>query len=158
MHQPCIAVPNLGFLFEFYMSCASSWSGNKRWLSLCASLQDGESLSDSIQEQLQTTYGTRFIGWLLLHVMNTGNKGKMQMFYLTFCAHFFGLSRQGIELMAQYGFCVTIDMFDDIRKMYTERSEETNRYCVVVVIVLEDLHDTVCLFEKLEIMESVFTP
>jgi hypothetical protein len=60
--------------------------------------------------------------------MNIGNKGKMQMFYITFCAHFFGLSRQGIDLMSKYGYGVTMDMFDDIRKKYIARSVATSRY------------------------------
>ena len=121
-------MPSLGYLFEFYMSFAASWSGNKNWLSLCHNLPEGMAMSDDIQQQLKSQHGTRFIGWLLLHVMNTGNKGKMQMFYITFCAHFFGLSRQGIELMSKYGYGVTMDMFDDIRKMYVDRSAVVNRY------------------------------
>ena len=115
-------VPTLGYLFEFYMSFASSWTGNRQWLSLCHNLPEDEAMSTQTQDQLKRDYGTRFIGWLMLHVMNTGNKGKMQMFYITFCAHFFGLSRQGIELMSQYGFGVTLDMFDDIRRLYGARS------------------------------------
>ena len=124
----CMSVPKLGFLFEFYMSCASSWSANKKWISLCNRLQDDEPMSANIQDQLEKDYGTKFIGWLLWHVLNIGNKGKMQMFYISFCAHFFGLSRQGIELMAKYGYGVTIDMFDDTRNLYLARSVETTRY------------------------------
>ena len=110
------------------MSFASSWSGNKLWLSLCHNLPEGQAITDDIQQQLKSQHGTRFIGWLLLHVMNTGNKGKTQMFYITFCAHFFGLSRQGIELMSKYGYGVTLDMFDDVRKLYIDRSVNINRY------------------------------
>ena len=71
------------------MSFAASWSGNKNWLSLCHNLPEGMAMSDDIQQQLKSQHGTRLIGWLLLHVMNTGNKGKMQMFYITFCARTF---------------------------------------------------------------------
>ena len=127
-------VPSLGYLFEFYMSFASSWTGNKKWLSLCHHLPEGQAMTDDIQLQLKSQHGTRFIGWLLLHVMNTGNKGKMQMFYITFCAHFFGLSRQGIELLSKYGYGVTMDMFDDIRKMYTDRSVSANRYVNICLL------------------------
>jgi hypothetical protein len=122
------AVPRLGYLFEFYMSFACCWTGNKQWVSLCHNLGDEESLPIVVQDQLKNDFGTRFVGWILLHVMNIGNKGKMQMFYITFCAHFFGLSRQGINLMSQYGFGVTMDMFDEIRKSYIARSVSINRY------------------------------
>ena len=130
VHTPIYirTVPRLGYLFEFYMSFASTYSGNRKWLSMCHRLQEDEPLPDSTQEELKKDYGTRYIGWLLWHVMNTGNKGKMQMFYITFCAHFFGLSRQGIELLSKYGYGVTMDMFDDIRKAYIDRSAATNRY------------------------------
>ena len=121
-------VPNLGYLFEFYMSFASSWTANKQWVSICHNLQDHDTVPTVIQDQLKADHGTRFIGWVLLHVMNIGNKGKMQMFYITFCAHFFGLSRQGIDLMSKYGCGVTMDMFDDIRKKYIARSVATSRY------------------------------
>ena len=109
------------------MYCASSYTANKKWLSLCSRLPEDVAMSDEIQDELKNYVGTRFIGWLLIHVMNTGNKGKMQMFYITFCAHFFGLSRQGIELMSQYGYGVTMDMFDDIRKSYGARCIANNR-------------------------------
>ena len=110
------------------MSFASSWTANKQWVSICHNLQDHDTVPTDIQDQLKADHGTRFIGWVLLHVMNIGNKGKMQMFYITFCAHFFGLSRQGIDLMSKYGYGVTMDMFDDIRKKYIARSVATSRY------------------------------
>ena len=121
-------VPTLGYLFEFYLSFASSWTANKQWVSICHNLQGNDTVPTAIQDQLKADHGTRFIGWVLLHVMNIGNKGKMQMFYITFCAHFFGLSRQGIDLMSKYGYGVTMDMFDDIRKNYVARSVATSRY------------------------------
>ena len=122
------SVPNLGYLFEFYLSFASSWTANKQWVSICHNLQEHDTVTTEIQDKLKADHGTRFIGWVLLHVMNIGNKGKMQMFYITFCAHFFGLSRQGIDLMSKYGYGVTMDMFDDIRKNYVARSVATSRY------------------------------
>jgi len=97
-------------------------------VSICHNLQGNDTVPTAIQDQLKADHGTRFIGWVLLHVMNIGNKGKMQMFYITFCAHFFGLSRQGIDLMSKYGYGVTMEMFDDIRKNYVARSVATSRY------------------------------
>lgn len=126
-----ISVPTLGYLFEFYMSFASGYASNKEWRSLCHKLQDGEVVPVILQDKLKADNGTRFIGWLLMHVLNIGNKGKMQMFYITFCAQFFGLSRQGIELMSKYGYGVTTDMFDEIRRLYTARSATISRYASI---------------------------
>ena len=120
-------VPALGYLFEFYMSFASGYTANRQWVTICHNLQLNETVSAAIQDQLKADHGTRFIGWLLLHVMSIGNKGKMQMFYITFCAHFFGLSRQGIDLMARYGYAVSLDMFDEVRKNYIARSISTSK-------------------------------
>lgn len=115
------------------MSCATSYTGNRKWLHLCNNIPEHDALTDDVQEDLKNDFGTKFIGWLLWHVTTTGNKGKMQMFYVTFCAHFFGLSRQGIHLMSRYGYGVTVDMFDDIRKSYEERSiSNTRSVCVMM--------------------------
>ena len=138
-------VPNLGYLFEFYLSFASSWTANKQWVSICHNLLEHDTVTSEIQDKLKADHGTRFIGWVLLHVMNIGNKGKMQMFYITFCAHFFGLSRQGIDLMSKYGYGVTMDMFDDIRKNYVARSVTTSRYtdaceCISYIMCLPKIN------------------
>ena len=46
------------------------------------------------------------------------------MFYITFVDHYFGLSRDGIELNSAIGYGVTLGMYDRERKRHEEVSKE----------------------------------
>ena len=52
------------------------------------------------------------------------------MFYITFVNHYFGLSRDGIELNSAIGYGVTLGMYDRERK----RHEEVSKNATVAVI------------------------
>jgi hypothetical protein len=63
---------------------------------------------------------SQFHGWVLLHANSVGCSGRNQMFYVTFVAHYHGLSRDGIDLCAKFGYGVNLNKFDTDRKMHTE--------------------------------------
>jgi hypothetical protein len=46
------------------------------------------------------------------------------MFYITFVNHYFGLSRDGIEMNSAIGYGVNIGMYDRERKRHEELSKE----------------------------------
>ena len=60
-------------------------------------------------------------------MMNVGSNGRRQMFYITFLLHYFGLSREGINILSKYGYSVTLDMFDYLRRSYRAGSTEMTR-------------------------------
>jgi hypothetical protein len=110
------------------MFAASSYSANRLWLAKCALLVEGAAMSVVDQTMFQDKCVVAFTGWLLMQVSGIGNAGKRQMFYLTFIAQYYGLSRDGIELVSTHGYGVTLDMFDSYRRMYKNRSAALTRY------------------------------
>ena len=51
----------------------------------------------------------------MLHIANTGTLGRQQLFYHTFVAHYFGLSRGGIDTLSRYGYVLPLRSFDSCR-------------------------------------------
>jgi len=84
-------------------------------------------MSAADQAYFLGTDQTGFHGWLIMQINSIGNKGKRQMFYVTFIAKYFGLSREGIDIMAGYGYGVTLDMYDKLRKTYKLRAADRSR-------------------------------
>lgn len=119
--------PQLGFLFEFYMFSTSGYAANRKWLAEVGALIGDEALTDVQQARIRSDNQVMFHGWLMLQITSIGSNGRRQMFYITFIAKYFGLSREGIDLLAAYGYGVTLDMFDDLRKMYKLRAEAQSR-------------------------------
>ena len=125
---PPHTAPTLGYLFEYYMFAASAYSVNRLWLTKHNAVADGTSMSEADQTYFQEKCIVSFYGWLLMQVAGIGSAGRRQMFYLTFIAKYFGLSREGIDILAAHGYGVTLDMFDRFRAMYAARAEEKSRY------------------------------
>jgi hypothetical protein len=119
--------PQLGFLFEFYMFSTSGYAANRKWLAEVGALIGDDALTDVQQASIRSDNQVMFHGWLMLQITSIGSNGRRQMFYITFIAKYFGLSREGIDLLAAYGYGVTLDMFDDLRKMYKLRAEAQSR-------------------------------
>ena len=115
-------------LFEFYMSFCSGYSSHRDWVKMCNNVDDNDSLSEDDQKKVYDENSSRFVGWLLWHICSIGSNGRKQMFFVTFIAHYYGLSRDGIDVLAKYGYGVTMDMFDNMRKSATVKCEDTTRY------------------------------
>jgi hypothetical protein len=92
----------------------------------------GCSMEDLIQDVLNA-----YVGWLIYHVGSIGTNGRRQLFYLSFVCRFYGLSRAGLDLMAQYGYCVNLTMFDSMLKQNELQSIEKSRYFFVVVVTFK---------------------
>ena len=120
-------VPQLGFLFEYYLYVSAGYAVNRAWIADVSRIPDGQQMSDARQVYFRTQCGASFSGWLLNHMCSIGSNGRRQMFYITFVLHYFGLSRDGITILSNYGYGVTLDMFDTLRKMYSAGSSGLSR-------------------------------
>jgi hypothetical protein len=129
-----VTAPRLGFLFEYYMYSTSGYACNRRWLQAVGTLVGDAALTTLQQDTILAENQISFHGWLLLQINSIGSNGRRQMFYVTFIAKYYGLSREGIDLLAAYGYGVTKDMFDDLRALYKVRSESATRYTVWIVL------------------------
>ena len=135
--------PSLGFLFEYYMVSASGYSEQRRWLSMIHNLQDGDALPHSDQALFYKRNKSTFTGWLFYHIGNIGTNGRYQLNFLTFVLHYFGLSRDGIDILSQYGYGVSLDMFDDFRKYHVNRADHMHRYIPYESTMYNCYHNTV---------------
>ena len=104
-----------------------------KWCACISGLSEGDELDDQSQLDFLASCQTYFVGWLLLHMLTVGSNGRRQMFYITFILHYFGLSRDGINVLSKYGFGVTLDMFDTLRQSYRAGSEAMTRYTSFIV-------------------------
>ena len=128
IHNTIMSVPKLGLLFEFYMYFSSGYSANRQWNSMVNMIDDDQGLTDDQQDKLYEDNVNHFIGWLLWHICSIGSHGRRQMFFITFIAHYYGLSRDGIDVLAKYGYGVTMDLFDTMRMTSSMKCDVITRY------------------------------
>ena len=135
-------VPSCGWLFEYFMWTSSGYSGHRRWIQLITLHERNENpiFSDAFQDELIEGYGSLFMGWLLFHIGSIGSHGRRQLFYITFTNHYFGLSRQGIDILASYGYGVTLDMFDKMHKTTELKSIYNIKYTYMYIYVHLYIH------------------
>ena len=114
-----------GWLMEYYLHSCSSWSVNELY---CQYLTTADrALKVSMFNDIVEKCSSHFSGWILFHVNSIGSVGRKQMFYITFVNHYFGLSRDGIEMNSAIGYGVTLGMYDRERKRHEELSSERTR-------------------------------
>ena len=77
---------------------------------------DEASISTTEEDELIRHNSNGFIGWLIFHTAKIGGLCRRQLFYHTFVAHYFGLSREGIDTLSRYGYTLPIRSFDDNRE------------------------------------------
>ena len=117
-----------GWLFEYYLHSCSGYAVNELYDSYL-NAPDASTKSSMFVDILKKC-SSHFSGWLLFHINSVGTLGRKQMFYITFVDHYFGLSRDGIELNSAIGYGVTLGMYDRERK----RHEEVSKDATVAVI------------------------
>ena len=113
-----IVVPKGGFLLEYYLVSCSSWSVNKQFGRYAAANVRSAIIFEDILEQCIT----HFIGWVLFHVASIGTNGRRQMFYITFMNRFYGLSRDGIDINHNFGYGVSLSMYDTMKARHEYES------------------------------------
>ena len=112
-----------GWLFEYYLHSCSGYAVNELYESYL-NAPDASTKSSMFVDILKKC-SSHFSGWLLFHINSVGTLGRKQMFYITFVDHYFGLSRDGIELNSAIGYGVTLGMYDRERKRHEQVSKDT---------------------------------
>jgi hypothetical protein len=115
-HSHTPTVSRVGFLFEWYMTTCASFTQFRKYRTAAGEARAmGVMIPQDQQNQFISLNQHNFTGWLLFHVSSTGTNARRQMFYLTFLMQYHGLSREGIELCADIGYCQRLRTFDDSR-------------------------------------------
>ena len=115
-----------GELFEQYLTVASSFTSHRLWRAVCST---GDLADPATEQTLIDKEACRFHGWVLMQCGSIGAKGRRQLFYCSFMAKYHGLSRQGREILAQFGFMTKKSSFDKIFKEILAESKRRTR-CV----------------------------
>ena len=114
-----------GWLFEYYLHSCSGYAVNRLYEDYLQTLDPSTKttmFADILKKCLP-----HFSGWLLFHINSVGTLGRKQIFYITFVNHYFGLSREGIQMNSSLGYGVTLGMYDRERKRHEELSKtQTN--------------------------------
>ena len=127
-------VPNCGILFEWYMEVCAPYSQNRKWSKILSDTLSGDGFPVDVatEQQLIEQNSNGFVGWCLYHISAIGTRCRRQMFYHTFVATYFGLSRDGVDMLSRYGFAQALRTFDDTRDDIRITNEENTRcdcYC-----------------------------
>ena len=112
-----LVVPDCGKLFEWYMDVCAPYAQNRIWNNVVSAAEQGNGfpLDQDVQHAIKSHNANGFVGWCLYHVSAIGTASRRQMFYHTFVATYFGLSREGIDMLSRYGFTQALRTFDDTR-------------------------------------------
>jgi len=86
------------------------------------SREPATSMSTEEQSGFITNNMNGFVGWLLFHINSVGTNGQQQMFYVTLTNTYYGLSRDGIDLLYRYGYGVSLDVYDNLRTVCRQKS------------------------------------
>jgi hypothetical protein len=87
-----------------------------------------EALTNRQQDSMIEDNLNGFVGWLMLHVGSVGTHARRQLFYFTFMCQFHGLSRDGVDLMAEYGYGQALRTYDSVKQDNINRSDAQTRY------------------------------
>jgi hypothetical protein len=111
------AVRTGGYLFELYLGNFAGFTSYNLWLRWFAAHCTDRSLpSAEAVEKVVVRERGGFHGWVLKSVSSIGNTGKRQMFFTTFVARYFGLSRMGVSVLANFGFATSQSQYDTIKR------------------------------------------
>jgi hypothetical protein len=116
-----------GALFEAYLDGLSKWSTHQTWREICKRYDDSNQSTLATQEEEDTLSEVErggFHGFVLKSCGSVGNNGKSQLFYVTFASRYHGLSRNGSDILAHYGFTTKSTMYDQETKKILETSRQ----------------------------------
>ena len=115
------------------MWTASPYSKHREWVKINSRLLDGECIEAETQMNIIQANKNLFTGWLLFHIGSIGTNGTRQLFYITFNCAYFGLSRDGIDIMYKHGFGVSLSKYDELKETCRQDSKQASRYCIFCI-------------------------
>jgi hypothetical protein len=104
------SVRDCGSLFDMWLDLMGSYTSHRQIKSHQRE-NDFVKLPADVQQEILLREKVKFHGFILSAIHNMGNKGKGQMFFLSFTARFHGLSNMGQDIISRYGFMMKPTMF-----------------------------------------------
>jgi hypothetical protein len=116
-----------GWLMEYYLWSTASYSAHelyKDYTSTYAHILHDDTHKTQAFDKILDKVLSHFVGWVLFTVSSVGAKGRRQLFYVTFANHYFGLSREGINVNHRFGFGIALTKFDEIQHTHQELAQQ----------------------------------
>ena len=108
---------------EYFLWSCAQWSILEKYKNFLKIDVENVQIREATFDAILTACVTRFVGWLLYHVGSVGTLGRSQLFYISFLNHYYGLSRDGLDINGRFGFGVTTDMFDKLRAQHEHKGK-----------------------------------
>ena len=140
-----LLVPNAGFLFEWFMNTATPFAQYRNWRKYVAAYRESQQLNYVEEENIIADNIVIFVGWMVYTMGCVSTKGNKQMTYTTLLLQYYGLSRQGIQMMSKLGYCLPLRTFDNTRSQAILENEDKNRYTNTVNNYLHIKQNPHCL-------------
>jgi UDP-glucose 6-dehydrogenase len=112
-----------GILLENFLNMTASWSVHKIWKQLIAGQEaNGQHgpVGPELQRALLDKVQTNFYAWIITTTAYIVSKARKQLFFNTFIARYHGLSRNGSDIIAQFGLTMKKNSYDCTRKEVVE--------------------------------------
>jgi hypothetical protein len=135
--QKPVSVPSGGRLFYHFILNYGSWftweiwKAHKRENGLAA---PETPFSEERWEAVRHKEGGAFHGFVLSVTRNVVKQARKQLFFTTFAARFHGLSRQGCELLAGFGWMMKARHYDSQEKKAVSRAVDETRFNGLMVV------------------------
>ena len=128
----CFSVPNGGFLFEWFMNTASSFAQYRNWRKYVTHYRESGQVNLNAENSIIADNIVVFIGWMVYNIGCVSTHGNRQMSYTTLLLQYYGLSRQGIQMMSKLGYCLSLRTFDNTRAQSIQENENKNRLLIIL--------------------------
>jgi hypothetical protein len=131
LHKP-VSVPSGGRLFYHFILNYGSWYTWQIWKA--HKKENGQQaapetpFSEQRWEAVRHKEGGAFHGFVLSVTRNVVKQARKQLFFTTFAARFHGLSRQGCELLAGFGWMMKARHYDSQEQKAVSRAVDETRF------------------------------
>ena len=120
----------MGTPFVTWMFSYSPYAIHREWIHAVADMrrENKTCLSSNTCYYFRRKCQNEFYGYLVMVLNSIGTQAREERFYLSWSCIYYGLSRQGLEILAQYGYLSHTSNFDTLRLQKYQLQLDTVRY------------------------------
>ena len=107
----------MGTPFVTWMFSYSGYAIHRQWIHAITDMRRrGETcLSSNTCYYCRDKCKNSFYGYLVMVLNSIGSHAREERFYLSWACIYYGLSRQGLNILSQYGYLSHLSNFDSLR-------------------------------------------
>lgn len=130
-----ITVPFGGYLYECYLNAFASRKHHKAYRKMCNSAKRNGSIfiADADNQAIVKETVIKFYGWAIYNLNSICHGCRLQQFYHTFCATFYGLSRSGVRALGRFCLCSKLTYLDEMKDHQYDLTKNERRYLIFTI-------------------------